>query len=155
MKKEDVGRDLVIDVTDASTILLPVEVARRGHSPVYENGSMIVLNCHAWLYTELGEPFTGPRLHVPGDTNTSGVVIERKWWYDKKRANDSLLNENNFRVHYKRDEEGRLTKDGRTIIMKNICVELWYRVMFHEGLFWARFDWVDTSKSIHHARAVE
>lgn len=128
-----------VEIYDEVTVTLPLtlSVKRSGHVPVFENGSMIVVNTYAMLYGQLEEPFGGPYINTMKDGSHSGVVVDRVWYFDKKRALSQVLAKG---VGLQRDA---------IPFFSFVVVELWYHVMMHEGLFWVRYDWVDIEASQH------
>ncbi len=131
------------DVTDIVTIQVPVQIRRRGHAPVYENGAIVVIESNVMLYGQLEEPFTGPRFSGLNQvkTNLYGVVVDRVWHYSKH----TLANQMCAALHRPPsfDDNGNPPLFPEVYVGGNAAVELWYHVMFHEGLFWVRYDWID------------
>ena len=139
------------DVNDIVTIQVPIRIKRYGHIPVFENGAMVVVNSHVVLYGQLEEPFVGPSYkgYNQEKHNLFGIVVDRVWHYceaDVIRQIPTHLSPGG----YGDVDEQNVRRELPPTLRSNHggCVFLWYHVMFHEGLFWVRYDWIDVTASV-------
>jgi hypothetical protein len=115
---------------------LEVTIPRRGHAPPIPNGAMVRCvydggSVYMDLDPDLGEPSRrGDERSLPMKRTMSGVVVDRVWHVD----------------HYelmKAEIDPVLRSNRQKPALKNVFQNLHYRVMFSQGLYWARFDWVE------------
>lgn len=122
------------EVDDTVNWTIPVTMRRRGHVPPIPSGAMVRIVHKSILVTScLDAPYEAlddPNVFLRLDEAVHGLVVERVWHADlnelKRGELDPVIDSRRIRPH-----------------VRNVNVDLYYRVMFPRGLFWARYDWLE------------
>jgi hypothetical protein len=114
---------------------ITVTVKKSGPKKPYAAGSLVCASCpRIFLFTELDPE--NDRIHsVEFTRHTIGTIIGMKWHVAASDIRRSTIDPV-FRSARPCNSKGIVLLTGQT------RGELWYHVMFPNGTYWARWDWL-------------